>query len=82
MTLKIGRNRPPIHVATLHEASARYLEEQRAYALSTLYAKPLLPDGWIYDGTKRVARISANGNVWPPKSWQPGDAPILKAQGV
>ena len=35
----------------------------------------------MHDG-KIVARISQNGNVWPPQEWHVGMEPLYRAVGV
>lgn len=32
----------------------------------------------VYEGDKLVARVSQNGNVWPPEEWFPGQEPLIR----
>lgn len=36
----------------------------------------------VMQGGKIVARISQNGNVWPPQEWYVGMEPLYRAVGV
>ena len=36
----------------------------------------------VMDGDEVVARISQNGNVWPPQEWFPGMRPIINVTGI
>lgn len=36
----------------------------------------------VMDGKKVAARISQNGNVWPPEDWFVGMEPIIRVAGL
>lgn len=36
----------------------------------------------VCDGDKLVARISQNGNVWPPEEWFPGQEPLIRMSAI
>ncbi|MBM4072623.1 MAG: hypothetical protein FJ271_27405 [Planctomycetes bacterium] len=74
LTLTIGRLRAD--AIDLADASKVYCRI-RAKRPSSRF-----PEGRVTDETGNfVARISYNGRVWASPTWQPGETPIMEAQG-
>lgn len=38
----------------------------------------IIREALVMDGSEVVARISQNGNVWPPQEWFPGMQPLIR----
>ena len=76
MTLKVGHVLVP--VAGLLEASRHYeaMREESGEGASAF------PEGKVLSAGKCVARVSYNGNVWPPKKWYSGMEPLVKVAGL
>ena len=71
MQLKIGR-RSSFKVSTLEEASAIYARERDA----SYEGNSTFPKGTISKGSRKVANVSYNAKVWPPKTWTADMQPL------
>lgn len=74
--LRIGRTRVVLTVASFAEASRLFLNAQRA---ATERGCDMASDATLYDVamTRKVARLSQNGKVWPLEKWYSGQQPLF-----
>jgi hypothetical protein len=71
MILKM-KGYPTVEIADFAEASKVFCERREESGLGFRD----FVDGFVYEGKKKVARISYNGRVWPPGPYKEGQVPL------
>ena len=69
LTLRMGPHSVP--VSSLLDASRKH-DTLITASLKEGLGPDDVPNAFVFDGSKRIARISWNSRVWPDSPWKPG----------